>query len=787
LRLPRFLGNIVRAGASPEIVTTRNFDELGNVLEPMAKTIEGHESAIDSILTKIAKLIPPAILGRGRIYDVRSFGTLAAALTYIGANTATLYITNEQAVTTNTTIPSNISIIVLKGGSFAISTGVTLTINGSFEAGLFHVFTGAGTVSGLYQGHPEWFGPFTTATLRTAALVLAIAACEHIIVSGAEYDPLDVVVSGKNLWMQSAVTFKVPNGFITTTPGTPALKFSADDTCVSGNFTVDGNVANQSTGGFTSAQRTGTLCFAADNTRIDGEVTINNAFWVGCQMEGGSTSGSEITDIYVKAMYIYNPGYYAFMPWTVDGWRIEELDVVIGPNSTDARVRTGTQTITGECLNGYIGRLTNTQSLVVEKRTRKLHIDRLDCGAFKCEDSADISVGSATLRGQFYDQRGTRISIQTLVIDGFDDATLPAMNINTSVALTPGDDYSGGGLYIGTAIIRDTVNATNNVQVRTILNAYIGRIMCINPAATVKGILFDGDAAYVPQENVFIGSIFSEGHATYDLEIQSGFTNIHVMNINASAVRSSTRGGPTLVGNLDWSVQDGFSFIDGSPNFAVNVTVQGGMGLAGAAPVTNYAVVSDEHLGLTAGQGYYSFGVGIPGDANYERVVMQHDGTDAIIDSQAGGTGTVTSIRFRRNGSDRLSIGNTQITAAAALLSEHATGGFGYTTGAGGTVTQGSGSGKATGVTLSKVCGQITMDGAALNAGVSVSFTLTNTAIAATDILVFNHASVGTVGDYTFSARCAAGSATITVRNVTAGNLSEAIVIGFALVKGVTA
>lgn len=130
--------------------------------------------------------------------------------------------------------------------------------------------------------------------------------------------------------------------------------------------------------------------------------------------------------------------------------------------------------------------------------------------------------------------------------------------------------------------------------------------------------------------------------------------------------------------------------------------------------------------------------------------------------------------------------GNTGWVALQSL-STSPTAGIGYATGAGGAVTQGSGSGKATGVTLSKVCGQITMDAAALNAGVAVSFTLTNTAIAATDILSLNHASVGNVGDYVFSARCAAGSATITVRNVTAGNLSEAIVIGFALTKSVTA
>ena len=108
----------------------------------------------------------------------------------------------------------------------------------------------------------------------------------------------------------------------------------------------------------------------------------------------------------------------------------------------------------------------------------------------------------------------------------------------------------------------------------------------------------------------------------------------------------------------------------------------------------------------------------------------------------------------------------------------------GYVTGDGGTVTQGTS--KSTGVTLSNKCGQITLHDAALAADTTVSFTLTNTTIAATDLLVLNHVSGGTAGAYLLNAQCAAGSASINVRNITAGSLSEAIVIGFALVKVVS-
>lgn len=107
----------------------------------------------------------------------------------------------------------------------------------------------------------------------------------------------------------------------------------------------------------------------------------------------------------------------------------------------------------------------------------------------------------------------------------------------------------------------------------------------------------------------------------------------------------------------------------------------------------------------------------------------------------------------------------------------------GYVVGEGGTVAQATD--KSTGVTLSKKCGQITMNAAALAADTTVSFTLTNTEIVATDIIVLNHVSGGTAGSYLLNAQAGSGSASINVRNITGGSLSEAIVIGFAIVKAV--
>ena len=107
----------------------------------------------------------------------------------------------------------------------------------------------------------------------------------------------------------------------------------------------------------------------------------------------------------------------------------------------------------------------------------------------------------------------------------------------------------------------------------------------------------------------------------------------------------------------------------------------------------------------------------------------------------------------------------------------------GYVAGEGGTVTQATS--KSTGVTLSKKCGQITMNAAALAADTTVTFTLTNTEVVATDIIILNHVSGGTAGSYLLNAQAGSGSASINVRNITGGALSEAIVIGFAIIKAV--
>jgi hypothetical protein len=138
-------------------------------------------------------------------------------------------------------------------------------------------------------------------------------------------------------------------------------------------------------------------------------------------------------------------------------------------------------------------------------------------------------------------------------------------------------------------------------------------------------------------------------------------------------------------------------------------------------------------------------------------------------------TGTVALV----GGSSGQLIYNNAGAYAGGPLFSLTTGTLGYSTG--GTVTQGTN--KSTAVTLSGASGRITMNGASLAADTTVSFVLTNGSITANDLLILNHTGGGTAGSYLLNAQAAAGSATINVRNITASGLSEAIVIGFAVIK----
>jgi hypothetical protein len=145
--------------------------------------------------------------------------------------------------------------------------------------------------------------------------------------------------------------------------------------------------------------------------------------------------------------------------------------------------------------------------------------------------------------------------------------------------------------------------------------------------------------------------------------------------------------------------------------------------------------------------------------------------------------GTIIFNEGRITSLDGATIGATT-PAAATGTNVLATTTLGYKAGSGGTVTQASN--KTTAVTLNKINGEIVMNGAALADDATAAFTLTNSTIAATDVVIVNVASVGTAGAYQVTVGAvAAGSCSISVLNVSGGSLSEAIKLNFLVIKAV--
>ena len=109
------------------------------------------------------------------------------------------------------------------------------------------------------------------------------------------------------------------------------------------------------------------------------------------------------------------------------------------------------------------------------------------------------------------------------------------------------------------------------------------------------------------------------------------------------------------------------------------------------------------------------------------------------------------------------------------------TNGFGYTTGAGSTVTQITS--RTTGVTINAVSGAITLVSAAGSSSYN-TFTVTNNKVAATDVIIVNQKS-GTDKYEAFVTAVAAGSFAITFAT-TGGSTTEQPVFSFAVIQGAT-
>ena len=337
-------------------------------------------------------------------------------------------------------------------------------------------------------------------------------------------------------------------------------------------------------------------------------------------------------------------------------------------------------------------------------------------------------------------------------------ATTASSSTTTGALIVAGGVGVAGNLYIGGTIVGN-IAATGNTFAG---NTTVGNLLTAG-FVSATGNITGGNISAV---NLVINNISSD---------DSSFVNIEDgVNVTGAIVASGNiTGGNVLTGGL----------ISATANITGGNILTGGL-ISATANITGGNLSGTSIVGTltTAAQ------TNITSVGTLDALAV----TGNITSGNLSGTsivGTLTTAAQTNITSvgtlGALAVTGNVLTNQGNVLITGGTGGVGYTAGAGGTVTQGIS--KATAVTLNKQSGEITMNGALLATATIVSFVLTNSTISANDLLLLQHQSGGTLGAYTLNAACAAGSATIYVRNETAGSLSEAVVLRYAVVKGAVA
>lgn len=163
-------------------------------------------------------------------------------------------------------------------------------------------------------------------------------------------------------------------------------------------------------------------------------------------------------------------------------------------------------------------------------------------------------------------------------------------------------------------------------------------------------------------------------------------------------------------------------------------------------------------------------------------IIQDGDGVDWKIKANS----TTDDLEFYKGGTLMASFTGTAGVFAGAVQSESATAGIGYATGAGGAVTQITSA--STGVTLNKVCGQITTVALTTAAAAEERFTVTNSTVDANDVVVVGTTYAGAGTPLVTATKNAAGAFDIVITNLHATAALDALmIINFVVLKSVAA
>lgn len=355
-----------------------------------------------------------------------------------------------------------------------------------------------------------------------------------------------------------------------------------------------------------------------------------------------------------------------------------------------------------------------------------------------------LSIGSPSTRTSFGSGRGL-IAVGQLEIGRTDNVSsspyidfhsgTTSVDYDSRIIATGGSGASGGGdlSLVASGLYLNTPYIVTNLTTLEVFNTSATNISAFYAASTL-GIGYNGTDNNTQS---FANSATASGK-TKTVNIGTGAASGSTTNVNIGSIQ----GGTTTIGAVL------------TINGLLNVYSSIELGKVDGTANTPYV---DFHAGATAT------------DYDARIICTSGNGTTA----QGGLTVEASLVTF-----------SSQITCTNSIKSTGASGGIGYGTGSGGTVTQLTS--KSTAVTLNKINGTITMNNASLAANAVVFFTVNNSVVSSTDGVVVNHSNGGTLGDYSIQGNVfpSGGALTIAVRNVTAVALAVAIEIKFIVIKG---
>lgn len=325
----------------------------------------------------------------GEFYSLSDYADLSAAVTAIGSTPATILIASNTTVPADLTIPATLVLKPINGALITVNSGKTLTFSSQPDLPKdLQVFTGAGTVVGLKEAKPEWFGSGTDAIQKSlnAATVTRLSEKTYYI-SGF---PL-LIDSGKQL-----VGAGMGKSIINPTGGTRdttklaafitnknypynAVRADRIDLATAHLMTADSNIilrdftligAKATIPGFFGISFWSVTDVTVDNVEVDSSYSQGIMFTgamrpvvKGCKVHHNAANGIHISDAFdglIENNQVWSTGDYG-------------IEIGSGYLRGNDAISTGWHTVTGNtsnnnanygiCLRGLVGGVSDTDGL----------------------------------------------------------------------------------------------------------------------------------------------------------------------------------------------------------------------------------------------------------------------------------------------------------------------------------------------------------------------------------------------------------------------------------------